>query len=225
MDDMNDNFVPGLPINLSDLAYAAPFLGAALIGCCTLSLCCYLWRRVIAPRRYSTSFESSSGSFRNQHRASQTQRLRSQNQMANARQNYPRIGHQFVSWAREQMRNPVQSNQTPASNSLLSPVATQNSRATQGRAGNGLNTSRTTAGASNALSDSEGFSQATAPPPSYSSAVGYRNAPTWNLPGYGYQSMDQRTGVDGGGIVQDGLNVLPPHYDTVVGDGQNMKRT
>lgn len=222
---MNDSFVPGLPINISYLVYAAPFIGAALLGCFVLSLCCYLWRRVIAPRRYSNSFESSSGSFRNQHRASQAQRQRSENQMAGGRQSYPRIGHQFVSWTRQQMRNPVQSNQTPASNNLLSPMATQYFRTTQGRAENGLNPSRTTPGVSNVLSDSEGFSQATAPPPSYSNAVGYRNAPTWNLPGYGYQSMDQRTGVDGGGVVQDGVNVLPPHYDTVVGDGQNIKRT
>lgn len=230
MDDMNDNggnFVPDFPINFRDLAYAAPILGAGLLVCFTVSLCCYLCRRVIAPQHYSNSFESSSRSFRNHQRPSQAQRQRTENQMAGGSRNYPRIGHQFVSWAREHMRNPVRDNHTPASSNLLSPMEAQYPRATQGREGNGLYPSRprTTAGASNALLDSGGFSRATAPPPCYSNAAGYPNAPTWNLPGYGYQSTDQRTRADGGEMAQDGINVLPPPYDAVVGDGQDIRRT
>ena len=229
MDDMNDNggnIVPGFPINFNYLPYAASFVGAVML-CCLLTLCCYLWRRIISPQHHSNSLYSSSSSFNSHQRTSQAQRQREQSRVTYGRRNNGGIGHQFVSWAREQMRNPVQDNRTPASNNLLSPMAAQYPRVTQGVSG-GPGSSRnpgngTTAAPSNVLSDSEGFSQATAPPPSYSNAVGYQNAPIWNLPrhGYGYQSIDARNDM-GNGVesAQGGLNVLPPPYSTVVGNEQ-----
>ena len=252
MDDgSNDSDLnPNLPIiNFTDLAYAAPFIGALLLGCFALSLCCYLWRRISSSRGYSSSIESSSNSYRNHQRASQLQRQRAtgQNQMFGRGRTTRGVGNQFVSWARDQMRYPTstvrsslpgQNYQAPqqardgcgtanSGNNLLSPMATQYPRATQGSGGRGGHNPGTTGeGYSHALSNSEGFSQATAPPPSYSCAVGYQNAATWNLPGYGYQSTQPCTEPGTGGQVGQGdHDVLPPPYEAAVANGQNTRRT
>lgn len=236
----NGNSIPGLPIDLSYLAYAAPFIGAILIGCFALSLCCYLWRRVFTPRGYSNSFESSSNSYRNRRPFSaqaQTQRERGQ---TGERRNVSGVGHQFVSWARGQMnnypRNPTQlwqdrrtHDQTQARNNLLSPMAAQQyPTANLARLGNNHNTGRmpTQASSNNMLSDSDGFSRATAPPPSYSHAVEFQNAPPWKIPGYGYQSTEPRNG----GPPMEGLrgveaDLLPPPYEAAVANGENTRRT
>ena len=227
--------IPGFSIDLSEFAYIAPFLGAALIGCFCLTLCCYLWRRVFAPRGYSNSFDSSSSSFRNNRRSAapalRQGAVRGQMGAYGARRNTREAGQQFMSWARDQMnypRNPMrfgQNQETRAGNNLLSPVAAeQYPRATQGRSNQ--NPRRMEPGsASNALSNSEGFSQATAPPPSYSHAVGYQNVPSWKLPGYGYHSTDPRSGGQGEETAGGEPQVLPPPYEAAVSNGQNISRT
>ena len=242
-DNGNSNSGHSFPFDFTDIAYVAPFLGVALLGCFVLTLCCYLWRRISSPRGYSGSLESSSSSFRNR----RTQRTQRQGQRAgwnNLVGGTRGAGHQFVSWARDHIgytrRNslssgfPGQNYQTqagrnyPSGNNLLTPMAAQYPLPTHTGARIGRDPSRTTAGEpSRVLSDSGGFSQATAPPPSYSCAVGYQNATTWNLPGYGYHSTDPRTGGTGtGGEQGEGdLNVLPPPYESAVGNGRNTGRT
>ena len=236
-DDKDSNpFIPS--INFTDLAYAAPFLGAGLLGCFALTLCCYLWRRFSSSRG---SIDSSSNSYRNYERPLQSQRQRAtgQNRILSHRRT---TGQQFVSWARDQMRyqrNAVRSSlpgqncrvpqqtrngcsTTTLGNNLYSPMAAQYPQATQGSGvRGGPNSGRTT------LSNSEGFSQATAPPPSYTSAVGYQNATAWNLPGYGYQSTEPRIGPGAGGEMGQGEHndVLPPPYEVAVANGQNTRRT
>lgn len=242
--DQSDSFIPA--INFTDLAYAAPFLGAILLGCFALSICCYLWRRVSSSRRNIDL--SSSISYRNYERPLQspTQRpVLGQNQTYGRGRSMTR-GHQFVSWARDQMqfqrnatrsslpgqnyRSPQQSRggcgtTTTTGNNLRSPMATQYPPAAQGsRVRSDQNPGGTT------LSNSEGFSQATAPPPSYSHAVGYQSVTAWNLPGYGYQSTEPRTiasGQGGGGDMGQGENngELPPPYEAAVANEQNARRT
>ena len=233
MSENGGTYFPGFPISLSDLAYAAPVIGAILLICFCISLCCYFWRRMVAPRGYTNSLDSSSDSFRNRRRTAQAQ---GQRPATNGGGGNARVGHQFVSWAREQIRNPVRLGQNRQAqgggsgcnrplfnNPLISPIAAQYPRTTQGGAVIGTPNQGTmpTAGCSTIHSDSEGYSQATAPPPSYAYAVGYQNTPTRNVPGYGsYQSTNPRGG-DTGRAVEGGCNILPPPYEAAVRSGQN----
>ena len=236
--DQSDSSIPA--INFTDLAYIAPFFGAVLLGCIALSIGYYLCRRIASSRG---SIDSSSNSYRNYGRPSQSQRQRATGQNLTFGQGRSSRGHQFVSWARDQMRhqrNPLRSSlpgqnyqapqqsrsgcgTTTLGNNLRSPMAAQYPRATQGsRVRSDQNPGRAT------LSNSEGFSQATAPPPSYSYAVGYQNVTAWNLPGYGYQSTEPRTsGPGAGGEMGHGEHnsELPPPYEAAVANGQNTRRT
>ena len=235
--DQSDSFIPA--INLNDLAYAAPVLGAGLLCCFAISIAYYLWRRICSSRHGGGILTSSSNSYRNFERPaqSQTQRAPGQNQTFGGGRS-PR-GNYFVSWARDQVRNqrnpwpvrssqPVRNYQAPQQpNDLRTPMATQYLRATQGggRVRNDQDPGGTT------LSNSEGFSQATAPPPpSYSYTVGYQSVPAWNLPGHGYQSTEPRTirppGGAGGEMGQGENNSeLPPPYEAAVANGRNARRT
>lgn len=238
-DQDSNSFIP--TINFTDLAYAAPIIGVGLLVCFAVILCCHLWRRCTSSSR--GAFDSSSNSYRAYERPSQSQRQRASGQNHLFSQGRS-TGQQFVSWARDQMqyqRNAVRSsvpgqncrappqtrsgcNTTTLGNNLHSLVAAQYPRATQGsRVRNDQNS-----GGRTTFSNSEGFSQATAPPPSYSYAVGYQNAPGWNLPGYGYQSTEPRTSGQGtGGEMGQGEHndVLPPPYEAAVANGQNARRT
>ena len=226
----NENTNTGFPINSIDLAYIAPFLGVVLLGCCALVFCDKLRRWMSSSCGYPNSIESSSSS--GNQRSSQRWR---QNQLA-ARGRTTGVGHQFVPWTRDLMHNlrnamrgssvPRQNYQTQAGlNSLLTPMAAEYPRATQGGARSGHNPSRTTANESlHVLSESGGFSQVTAPPPSYLHAMEYQNTTMWNLPGYGYQSTDPRREETGGELGEGDQSALPPPYETAVASGQNTTR-
>lgn len=237
------NFNPNLPvIDLTNLAYAAPFIGAVLFGCFALSLCYYLWRRMSCSHRYSGGLESSSNSDGNYRRSSQRQGVAGNNLTSNRGRTTRDRGYQFISWATNQMghqRNvmrtslPRQNHQSPqqagvTSGNNLCPTQYPQSTVSSGtRASH--NYGKPTDGYSNALSDSGGFSQATAPPPSYSHALGYQNATLWNLPGYGYQSTEHRNGQSAGAggqatVVGD-YNVLPPSYESAVAHGKSSRKT
>lgn len=245
--DQSDSFIPA--INFTDLAYVAPILGAGIIGCLALSICCYLGRRICSSHGRS-SIDSSSSSYRNYERPSQSQRQRvlGQNQTFFGRgRSQTTRGQQFVSWARDQMhhqrntmrsafpgqnyRAPQQSRSgcgttTTIGNNLHSPMASQYPQATQAPGSRVRNDQ--IPGGRTALSNSEGFSQATAPPPSYSYAVGYQTVTAWNQPGYGYQSTEPRTSGPGAGVEMgqgEHGDELPPPYAAAVANGPNAKRT